>query len=322
MEKNKSLAALAGVVFVVILGIFILYRPEEIVGEPKTGGPLITVTPTEFEVISTLPAPPTPAPLLEDPVEQIGFAILGGDWRDHREGTKYGNKTDVSLIVIVTLSDPVDILAIQLPRNLYVDTSLGDYWQFAVYKMFGPENYQKYIREVMGINVPIVAYIDMERYVPFVDEVLDGIVVPVGIASDISSDIGFVPMDGAESLSYLRDNDNNWMNCLYYDCEGRQFRVLKALAERVKTRFFENPLETAKAFWQYRSYFETNIHEFEQFHYLIEAAWNVATSDYSIRYERLTQSGAVEYGDTPLEVRGWIETGDIEKWVEEVLYAD
>lgn len=198
---------------------------------------------------------------------------------------------------------------IQLPRNLYVETSLGNYWQFAIYKQFGFEGYQLYLLDVLNLAVPVVAYIDMQRFVPFIDEVLGGIWIP-----------GEGILDGEESLAYLRDNDNNWFNCLYYDCEGRQFKVLEALAQKVKTKFSESPMSTTEALWRYRDFFETNIDDYQKLYYLIDAGWNVATSDYTIRYERLTQSGTVEYGDTPLDVRGWIESGNIYKWVEEVLY--
>lgn len=309
IKKRKGVSCLwiVALPLMVLLAVFV----AEVVVPPPP--PVLLPTPTA-EIVVDVPAEPfaeepysTPE-YLEDKPERIAFALLGGDWRDHRAGTDYGNKTDVSLIVVITMTDPVDILVIQLPRNLYVETSLGNYWQFAIYKQFGDEGYQLYLTDVFNLAVPVVAYIDMERFVPFVDDVLGGIWIKgVGI------------IDGEETLDYLRDNENNWSNCSYYDCEGRQFQVLEALAQKLKTKFAESPMYTAEALWPHRYLFETNIDDFQKMYYLVNAAWRVATSEYTIRFERLTQSGTIQYGDTPLEVRGWVESGNIYKWVEEVL---
>lgn len=304
MEKKEATK------ITIILGIF-LFAASCSVDPPM---PVPTPTGTDVPVNEPGPSPiptpePTGTPEWEEPPQQLAFALLGGDWRDHRAGTAYGNKTDVSLIVVITMTDPVDILVIQLPRNLYVETSLGNYWQFAIYRQFGFEGYQLYINEVLNLAVPVVAYIDMEHFIPFVDDVLGEIWLPeTGV------------MDGEETLAYLRDNDNNWFNCLYYDCEGRQYLVLAAMSQKLKTKLAESPMSTTEALWPHRDLFETNIDDYQKLFYLINAAWEVATSDYTIRFERLTQSGTIQYGDTPLEVRGWVESGNIYKWVEEVIY--
>lgn len=297
--KSKVALSLALFVFVAVLGV-LLVKPAPIVGiKPQTGGPLITVTPTEYEVISTLPIPPTETPLPDPPPEDppidvYNFLLLGGDYRSHREGTGWGDKTDAMMLVSFIMSDPVKIKVIQFPRNFYTEVeSFPDMWLFHVYRREGYAGLHYYFQQVFEIDLNGIAYIHMDNFIAFVDQ-LDGIWLDNAVR------------DGEGVLSFLRDNDNNW-GCPSYDCGDRQFRVLMALAEKVKTKFGESPLATAEKLWKgYRGIFETDLSEFEQFHWLIELGWRIAESDYRIEFLKLTESEVILYGNTPLEVRGWI----------------
>lgn len=262
------------------------------------------------------PEPPTGGPLPTADPEGVrwNFVALGGDWRPWRVGTAYGNKTDVMLIMSVLVppktEDPIEITMIQVPRNLYVPTSLGDYWAFAIYGLFGFDGIHTYMEEVFGIDIIGVGYIHMQNFERLVDSFPgDGLFVE-----------GEGVMDGEEVLAYLRDNENSWDYGLY-DYEGRHFKVLEALASRFKTEFHENALVTAANLWDnYGELFETDLTNFEQIHWLAELGWFIAVSEYDVVKVRLWEP-AIVYGDVPLEVRGWKEAtpGYLKIWIQEVF---
>ena len=54
------------------------------------------------------------------------------------------------IIVSIYMTDPVEITLIQLPRNLYVETGLGDRWAFAIYGEYGFDGIHKYVAEQSG----------------------------------------------------------------------------------------------------------------------------------------------------------------------------
>ncbi len=125
-------------------------------------------------------------------------------------------------------------------------------------------------------------------------------------------------MDGEQTLAHLRDNENNWAHGVY-DVNSRQFKVLYALAEKVKTRFHEDALTTAKDLWgAYGNLFETDLSEFEQIHYLAELAWTIATKEYIVESVRLADPVVVR-GETPLGMRGLVPNEDLARWMSSVL---
>lgn len=237
--------------------------------------------------------------------QRYNFLLLGGDYRSHRAGTNYGDKTDVMLLVSILMEDPVKITVVQFPRNLYVPVeAMDDQWLFAVYSREGFTGLHYYFQQVFDVDLHGVFYVNMDNFVTFVDA-LGGLWLNGG-------------MDGEQTLAHLRDNENNWAHGVY-DASSRQFKVLYALVEKVKTRFHEDALTTAKDLWgAYGVLFETDLSEFEQIHYLAELAWTIATKEYIVEAIRLADPVVVR-GETPLEVRGLIPNEDLASWMTEVL---
>ena len=255
----------------------------------------------------TIPVP-TPLPEASPPVnppDRYNFLLLGGDNTAHRIGTDYGDKTDVMLLVSIIMEEPTKITVVQFPRNLYVPVdAMEDQWLFHVYSREGFVGIQYYFQQVFDVDLHGIFYVNMDNFVTLVDE-FGGLWI-----NEV--------MDGGQTLAYLRDNDNNWEHGVY-DAGGRQFRVLSALAEKVKTRFHENALVTAKDLWgSYGNLLETDLSEFEQIHYIAELAWTIATRKYIVESVRLAEPTVVR-GETPLEVRGLVPNEDLASWMAEVL---
>jgi anionic cell wall polymer biosynthesis LytR-Cps2A-Psr (LCP) family protein len=260
-------------------------------------------SPQPIETETPLPDPPLDVQQPEI-IEQYNFLLLGGDWREHRRWTQWGNKTDVMLLVQITMSDPVQIRVIQFPRNLYhpVD-AFPDMWLFSIYGKEDMVGLHYYFQQVFDVDLQGIAYIHMDNFEKFVND-LGGI------------HYGATVHSGAETLKYLRDNDNNW-GCAAYDCANRQFEVLKALAERIKTQFYENAyVTTGLLIDSYGYLFDTDLSAFEQIHWLVELGWSIAMSDYEIEFDKVTASGVI-YNDTPLNVRGWTipDLGKMQEWM-------
>ena len=260
---------------------------------------------TTIPVPTAIPSPTLPA---VEPPARYNFLLLGGDYTAHRAGTNYGDKTDVILLVSILMEEPTKITVVQFPRNLYVPVeAMDDQWLFHVYSREGFVGLHYYFQQVFDVDLHGIFYVNMDGFVSLVDGLgglwLNGV------------------MDGEQTLAYLRDNKNNW-GCPEYDCANRQFVVLRALAEKIKTKFHEDPLTTARFLWDvYGGLFETDLSDFEQIHWLVELGWRIATSEYEVEFLKLTESGAVVYGDVPLEVRGWIakEEGSLTSWFKQVL---
>ena len=258
---------------------------------------------------ATVPAP-TAIPLPEatptvDLPDRYNILLLGGDYVAHRAGTNYGDKTDVMLLVSILMEDPVKITVVQFPRNLYVPVeAMDDQWLFHVYSREGFTGLHYYFQQVFDVDLHGIFYVNMDNFVAFVDA-LGGLWINGG-------------MDGEQTLAHLRDNENNWAYGVY-DANSRQFKVLYALAEKVKTRFHEDALTTAKDLWgAYGTLFETDLSTFEQIHYLAELAWTIATKDYIVESVRLADPTLVR-GETPLSTRGLVPAEDLVSWMAEVL---
>lgn len=273
-------------------------EPQPTPSPSATNPPLLANTATPL----TDPPQNTSQP---EKIEQYNFLLLGGDWREHRRFTQWGRKTDVMLLVQIKMEDPVQFRVIQFPRNLYhpVD-SFPDMWLFSIYGKEDFPGLHYYFQQVFDIDLQGIAYINMDNFERFVDDI-GGI------------HYGATVHSGAETLEYLRDNDNNW-GCAAYDCANRQFEVLKALAERIKTQFYENAyVTTGLLIDSYGYLFDTDLSAFEQVHWLVELGWQIATSDYVITFDKVTTSGVI-YNDTPLNVRGWTipDLGKLQEWIQ------
>ena len=251
---------------------------------------------------------PTPLPEASppvDPPDRYNFLLLGGDHTTHRIGTDYGDKTDVMLLVSILMEDPTKITVVQFPRNLYVPVeAMEDQWLFHVYSREGFVGLTYYFQQVFDVDLHGIFYVHMDNFVTLVD----------GLGGLWINEV----MSGEQTLAYLRDNDNNWEHGVY-DAGGRQFQVLNALAEKIKTRFHENALVTAKDLWgAYGNLLETDLSEFEQIHYLAELAWTIATKEYIVESVRLAEPVVVR-GETPLEVRGLVPNENLKSWMSSVL---
>jgi anionic cell wall polymer biosynthesis LytR-Cps2A-Psr (LCP) family protein len=267
------------------------------------------VPPATPQVIIPSPSPTSTQDVIpvETPKKQqadrYNFLLLGGDYRSHRQTG--GDKTDVMLMVSVLMEEPTKITVVQFPRNLFVPVdSFPDMWMFHVYSREGFVGLMYYFQQVFDVDLHGIFYVNMDGFVSLVDGLgglwLNGV------------------MDGEQTLAYLRDNANNW-NYGVYDAGGRQFKVLYALAEKVKTRFHEDALTTAKDLWgAYGNLLETDLSTFEQIHYLAELAWTIATKEYIVDSVRLAEP-VVLRGETPLEVRGLVPNENLKSWMAEVL---
>jgi anionic cell wall polymer biosynthesis LytR-Cps2A-Psr (LCP) family protein len=193
-------------------------------------------------------------------------------------------------------------------------------WLFHVYGREGFEGLHYYFQQVFDVDLQGIAYINMDSFEVFIDA-LGGILLPTPDGGP--NNMPYSVSSGADVLEYLRNNDNNWGCYSYYDCEQRQFFVLRQMAEKIKTKFHENALVTAGVLWDaYGELFQTDLSEFEQVHWLVELGWLIATSNYEIRdLAKMDQSEHFKYGETPLEVRGWTvrEDHDATNWITENL---
>ena len=263
--------------------------------------PILPATPAT--ILAPTPLPEASPPV--DPPDRYNFLLLGGDHTAHRIGTNYGDKTDVMLLVSILMEDPTKITVVQFPRNLYVPVdAMEDQWLFHVYSREGFVGLHYYFQQVFDVGLHGIFFVNMDNFVTLVD----------GLGGLWVNEV----LDGEQTLAYLRDNTNNWEHGVY-DAGGRQFRVLNALAEKVKTRFHEDALTTAKDLWgAYGSLLETDLSEFEQIHYLAELAWTIATKEYIVDFQRLAEPTLVR-GDTPLSMRGLVPAEDLASWMEEVL---
>lgn len=227
----------------------------------------------------------TPEPVFE----RTNWLLLGGDYRAHREGTGWGNKTDVIVMVSVLETDPMQITVVQFPRNLYAPFSMGDVWLFGVWDEYGWQGLHQYFQEVFGVTLQGVHYIDMDGFVQIVDDL--GGLVPWGIDN--------MDHSGEGMLAYLRDNENNW-ELGSYDAGNRVFGVLIALVNRTVEFFLEDPVATANIVYsQWGDLFQTDLSNIEQLYWLFDLGWRVRNADRQDRFIQLEEP-IIERGDTPI----------------------
>ncbi len=299
------------VVFVPIIVFVILVALTSCAPATVVKLPEATATNTPLPTGTFVSFAKTPTQQPKAAIERFNFIILGGDFRESRENTGYGDKTDVMIVVSILMSDPVQITLIQLPRNLYVPVeNFPDLWAFAVYRQEGFAGIHYWFQEVFDLTVQGIAYTDMDNFVKFVDG-MDGVFMG-------TSATGSAMLSGEEILAYLRDNENNWAHDVY-DYEGRAFRVFMAIASAMKRQFTDDPFETAELLWQYRKFVETDLSSFEQFHWVIEMVFNIIQKGYNLNFVQLTEPTII-YGETPTYPgRGYIANADLVEWMRMVL---
>lgn len=258
---------------------------------------------------------PTQAPTESPFVERYSFMLLGGDYRAHRTGTEWGNKTDVMVLIVVDMTDPIRITAIQLPRNLYVPVEgMPDMWAFAVYRRAGPEGMRFYINSIFGQLLDGIFYVNMDSFVSIVDDIGPLCLNHCGGSNPTMA-------YGEEVLEFLRDNDNNW-GYGTYDAEERVFQVLHGLVGATIDMVWDNPIEAgsfALEFWGdlVEIYPDTVQNVFRTF----SLGWRIKQDPYLILNAVQLEEPIIIRGDTPLEVRGMIVAEDIilREWILEVL---
>jgi hypothetical protein len=300
---------------------------------PPERKPTLTLTPPQATSPTETPSPLSPTSKPESPPkatkfvveegERYNFLILGGDFRAHRAGTGRGNKTDVMLLLSIKDNEPVwDISIIQFPRNFYTPIqSFPDMWLFSVYGEEGAPGIHYYFQEAFNIALDGIFYVNMDDFVVVMDGLFPtGFVIP---ATD--RDYGFIACNGESvgecALSWLRDNENNW-GCPEYDCGDRQIRFLVNLGEAVKRQWKDQPLGFFEQLWDVgiSTFIETDLSTWEQISFFIRIGVNLMFTDYQLHTYKLTESGTVIYGDTPLDVRGWVEAGGTRTWLWEILH--
>lgn len=287
------------VIFLVLVTLFSCSPQPMIVKLPDSTATLTnTPLPTGTFVSFAKTLTPEPEP------ERMNFLVLGGDFREHRDNTGYGDKTDVMLVVSVLMSRPVVITIIQLPRNLYMSVeNFPDLWAFAVYKQGGFVGLHYWFQEVFDLTVHGIVYTDMDSFVTFVDDVLGGM------------SVGGDWQDGEGVLEYVRND--LWGE--QYDPEHRHFNVLVQMANRLMLRFSDDGLTTAKELWEFRDLVETDISDFNQFRFIIEMVFESLHRGYDVHFFQLTEPTII-YGDTPTYPgRGYIANDDLKLWMREAL---
>lgn len=299
--------------------------------------PVIAIEPTAQEIIiETIPTIASQPNIMLEPTEEPGgygytFVLLGGDWTSHRVGTDYGNNTDVMLLVSIIfpdpihISEPIKIVTIQVPRNLYVPVDgMEDMWAFSVYGKTGFQGISDYIEKVFDTTIIGTVYIHMENFVKFIDA-LGGVVITLD-ENGLEKDYG-TWYSGELLLEWLRDNENNW-NYGVYDQANRQYRALFAIADRAEEEFRSDPVLTAKRLVDlYGNLFDTDMDDIQQLRWIMTLGYQVITAHMTdrldLRFIKLRDPVIVR-GDTPLETRGEIvpENGDLHYWYQCALYSE
>jgi hypothetical protein len=211
---------------------------------------------------------------------------------------------------------PADIKIVQFPRNFYFyfgpeTVAFPDMWLFHVFSREGWPGLHYYFQRVFDVPIDGMFYVNMDNFITFIDTMFpDGFAVPSMSDDWKISGASFAENGpiGKSLLAWLRDNDNNW-GCPQYDCGDRQVRTVFAIAQALKGRFQDKPVDSILKTWDvYSELFETDLSTAEQIIQGAQLAHNLMNQDYTFSAYKLTEADGVEYGDTPLEVRGWIVT--------------
>ena len=280
-------------------------------GPPSTEAPTSPPqAPSPTEVEPPTPANPTtkPAPsaTAEAAPQRTNWLLLGGDYRTHRLGTGWGNKTDVIVLVSVLETDPAKITVVQFPRNLYVPVnSMDDQWLFGVWDNEGWQGLHYYFQEVFDVPLQGIFYINMDNFITLVDD-LGG--------------------DGEDKLAFLRDNENNWDRGSY-DYEQRVFSVTAWLYDAVRDRFFDDPYAAMDLMLDtFGNLIESDLSNVKQYYWLAETASKILRTEKDYRWVQLEEPYIIR-GDTPImqneqPVRGMIADTDLKEWMETCAFGN
>ena len=311
----------------IFLGLFLAACPllaGACAADPTAQATRVAVAQKTYMPEASTPVPPTPRPTptqipdtpTPEPVSQrTNWILLGGDMRAHREGTGYGNKTDVILLVSVLESDPLDIAVVQFPRNLYVPTdSIEDQWLFAVYDREGWGGIHRYFWEVFGVSVQGGFYVDMDGFVQIVDDMGGACIGNCG---------GYPPVmgTGEEVLEYLRDNEATW-GYGSYDAEQRVFQVLASLWDRGVAIIGDGDLNRIvdSALDGWGDLIQTDLADIRQWYFAARTAMLYGTQEKQVRWIQLEEPYIVR-GDTPLEVRGMVPNEmQLHDWMQDCVF--
>lgn len=270
--------------------------------------PTVSPPPTKTEIQPTTTPEPEPSPTEEGP-SRTNWLILGGDFKAHRQGTKYGNKTDVIILVSVLETDPVQVTMIQYPRNLYIEIpEMDNQWLFAVWGREGWEGLHYYWQQAFDVDLNGIFYINMDGFVKLIDD-LGGLQMN---SPEHWRDQNRI-MNGEEVLAYLRDNLNQW-GYGTYDREERTLRVMQSISHKVENLITDDFFGLAQVlFTRWHGLVKTDITEIGQLAYLVSIGWQAKTNGYDVKTVQLEEPEIVR-GDTPLEVRGMIPSTDLSEW--------
>jgi anionic cell wall polymer biosynthesis LytR-Cps2A-Psr (LCP) family protein len=289
-------------------------------------------TPEQIDVKSSPTSLPSPT-VTSTPRPHPGgdevrrYLILGGDWRQHRAGSRYGNKTDVMILVQIRWDPdhedrPATITMIQFPRNFYTPVeNMADQWLFAVYRREEVFGTHYYFQQVFDVDLDGIFYISMDNFVTLVNSLMP---LDFTILATVN-DEGFYGCRrencGEDLLAWIRNNDNNW-GCPTYDCGDRQMRALLRIVDVIRIEAMDRPIDFLFDVWKvHKNLFETDLSTNSQIKDAIEIGYNLVHRDFLLQTYKLTESDTIIYGNTPLEVRGWIPVNpeDVKGWMTFVL---
>jgi len=264
-----------------------------------------------------------PTPTVEPQPQRTNWLLLGGDYRAHREGTGWGNRTDVIVLVSVLETDPMQITIVQFPRNLYTPFSGGDVWLFAVWDEFGWQGLHQYFQEVFGVNLQGIHYVNMDSFVSIVDGLSLGGIDGIPVASETSPGRSVKFMGGEEVLAFLRDNENNW-ELGSYDKGQRVFRVLLGIWTHAQYYFLSDPIAAVNVLYgEWGDLVETDLSNIKQLYWLFTLGWRVRNAEIEWGWVQLKEPIIIR-GDTPImqneqPTRGMIAATDLSEWMRETL---
>jgi len=317
MSLRRTL--IVGIVCVAVVGLAVLLPPQkQDPSETPTPAPILA-TVAGFSP-SPVPDPPleTEVPGTKTPPEDPGltFVVLGQDRtaarceRGERCTIYSPSHSDVFVIVHVKDSKATVVL---VPRSLYVPNEMvlhgsgfewnDPMWSMQVYGKLGAAGVSTYVHIVFGLPVNGVFAIDMDQFASLIDK-MGGL--DLGWSDGQTDQVAH--LDGAETLAYLRDSENNW-GCSVYDCEGRIFKVARALRARAHDIIF----------WTLGAdgLFEDDL-TFSEILGYVSRYYDFEKAAGTVEFVRLWIPPLVT-DDTPLEIRGLVPTRPLYEWMAEVL---
>jgi hypothetical protein len=268
-------------------------RSAVVTSSPDTPAAPAPQTPEQAERETNTPEPTaqaSPVPSPTDVPQRTSWLVLGGDNRAHRHGTGWGDKTDVMLLVSILETNPIDVVVVQFPRNLYVPwPGHDDVWMFSIYRSLGAQGLRQYVADVFGLVTQGLFYVDMDGFVSIVDD--------LGTAG-YPLVAGGRKLNGLQALAYLRDNDNNW-NHGSYDAGQRVFGVFEGLVIGATSYLSDDPIIAVdQAVSEWGGIVETDQNVL-QMYFLARVGVKLLREDYQVRWVQLEEPWLMR-GPTPI----------------------